>query len=64
MKNEVADDEIIEVVSIKAKQYAYITKGKKCGKKCKGVREAVVKKDLKFEDYKKCVYERKTLKAV
>ena len=32
MKNEVAESEMIEVVSIKAKQYAYLTKEGNCGK--------------------------------
>ena len=63
MKNEVADSEMTEVVSIKAKQYAYLTKEGKCGKRCKGVRGSVVKKDIKFEDCKNCVYQNKTLKV-
>ena len=63
MKNEVGDSEMTEVVSIKAKQYAYLTKEGKCGKRCKGVRASVVKKDIKFEDYKNCVYQNKTLKV-
>ena len=61
MKDEVNDSEITEVVSVKAKQYAYLTEKNKCGKRCKGVRKAVVELDINFKDYKDCVFNRKTL---
>ena len=51
MKNEVADSEISEMVSIKSKQYAYVTKQDLESKKLKGVKKNVVKRDINFQDY-------------
>ena len=56
MKNEVADSEISEMVSIKSKQYAYVTKQDLESKKLKGVKKNVVKRDINFQDYKDCVF--------
>ena len=42
MKNEVANSEIIEAVSIKPKCYDFITLNDECHKKLKGVKKYVV----------------------
>lgn len=42
MKNEVANSEIIEAVSVKAKCYDYVTIDDKCHKKLKGIKKYAV----------------------
>ena len=43
-----------EFIALRHKMYAYKV-GSKESKKCKGVKKCVVKKDIKFEDYKRCL---------
>ena len=56
MKDELGGDIITEFVALRPKAYSYITndfiemKKAKCTKKC------VIKKMLRFEDYKKCLF--------
>jgi hypothetical protein len=44
---------ITEFVGLRSKLYAYMTNDDEEHKKCKGVKKAVVQKDLKYDDYKK-----------
>ncbi|KAK3741168.1 hypothetical protein QZH41_002993 [Actinostola sp. cb2023] len=56
MKDETAaEGEITEFVGLRSKLYAYKTEDKE-EKKCKGIKKAVVKKDLDFDDYKTCLF--------
>ena len=55
MKNETANSEIIEAISIKAKCYDFVTLDNKEHKKLKGIKKNVVKNDISHEDYKNCV---------
>ena len=60
MKDETAGDEIIEFVGLRSKLYAFRTQEKEeekkyKEKKCKGIRECVVKK-ITFDEYKQCLF--------
>ncbi|XP_072048278.1 uncharacterized protein [Amphiura filiformis] len=54
-KDEAGGKQIAELVGLRAKLYAFrMHKGSE-EKKCKGVKKAVVKKKITFDDYKKCL---------
>ena len=57
MKDETAGEEITEFVGLRAKLYAYKMDNDKTGKRCKGVKKSVVKKEISFDDYKNCLFE-------
>ena len=62
MKDELGGDIITEFVALRPKAYSYVTNNfigmKKCTKKC------IVNKMLRFEDYKKCLFDNgKVLKS-
>jgi len=54
LKNESPNDEIIKVVALKAKTYAFQTKNMVLSAKCKGVKKSARDK-LKYDNYLKCV---------
>ena len=54
MKDELGGDIMEEFVALRPKMYAYKV-GTKESKKCKDVKKCVVKKNIKFEDYKRCL---------
>ena len=54
MKDELGGDIMEEFIALRPKMYAYKV-GTKESKKCKGVKKCVVKKNIKFEDYKRCL---------
>ena len=53
-KDEAGGKQILAFVGLRAKLYSYRMKDYE-EKKCKGVKKAVVRKSIKFEDYKKCL---------
>ena len=53
-KDEAGGKQILEFVGLRAKLYSYRMKDYE-EKKCKGVKKAVVRKSIHFEDYKKCL---------
>ena len=58
-KDETGGKQIEEFVGLRSKLYAY----KLCGseeKKCKGVKKGVVKNEITFKDYKKCLFSQET----
>lgn len=56
-KDEAGGKIIEEFVGLRAKLYSYkMFKSKKENKKCKGVKEAVVKSKISFNDYKRCLF--------
>lgn len=65
-KDEAGGKIIEEFVGLRAKLYSYKMfeaneKGEcKEEKKCKGVKKSVVAKDIKFDDYKRCLFEGKS----
>ena len=54
MKDELGGDIMREFVALRPKIYAYKVKSKEF-KRCQGIKKCVVKKDIKFEDYKRCL---------
>ena len=57
MKDELSGGIITEFVALKPKTYSYITDEFIEMKKAKGTKKCVIKKMLKFEDYKKCLFD-------
>ena len=56
MKDELGGDIMTEFVALRPKAYSYITNDFIEMKKAKGTKKCVVKKMLRFEDYKKCLF--------
>ncbi|KAK3727479.1 hypothetical protein QZH41_006420 [Actinostola sp. cb2023] len=59
-KDEVGGEQITEFVGLRAKLYSYKMDSQKEEKKCKGVKKAVVKKCISFQDYKDCLFNKKS----
>ena len=55
-KDELGGDIITEFVALRPKAYSYITNDFIEMKKAKGTKKCVIKKMLRFEDYKKCLF--------
>ena len=55
MKNELGGKIITEFVTLRPKTYPYLTDDGKEHKKAKGTKNCVIKKMIKFNDYKKCL---------
>ena len=54
MKDELGGEIIIEFVTLRPKNYSYLTDDSKKDEKAKGTKKCVIKKMIKFNDYKKC----------
>ena len=64
MKDELGSDIITEFVALRAKAYSYITNNFIEMKKAKGTKKCVVNEMLRFDDYKKCLFDNgKVLKS-
>ena len=57
MKDELGGRIITEFVALRRKTYSYITDEFIEIKKATGTKKCVIKKMLKFEDYKECLFE-------
>ena len=55
MKDELCGKIITEFVTLRPKTYSYLTDNGKEDKKTKGTKKCVIKKMIKFNDYKKCL---------
>ena len=55
MKDELGGEIMREFVSLRPKMYSYKV-GNSEPKKCKGIKKYVVKKTIRFDDYKKCLF--------
>ena len=55
MKDELDGKIITEFITVKPKTYSYLTDDGKEDKKAKGTKKCVIKKMIKFNDYKKCL---------
>ena len=55
MKDELGLKIITEFVTLRPKTYSYLTDDGKEDKKAKGTKKCVIKKMIKFHDYKKCL---------
>ena len=57
MKDELGEKIITEFVTLRPKTYSYLTDDGKEDKKAKGTKKCVIKKIIKFNDYKKMLVE-------
>ena len=55
MKDELGGKIITEFVTLRPKTYSFLTDNGKEDKKAKGTKKCVIKKMIKFNDYKKCL---------
>ena len=55
-KDEVAGRQITHFVGLRPKLYSFKVEESSTAKKCKGVKKAVVKKQIEFEDYVDCLF--------
>lgn len=55
-KDETGDNIITEFAALRPKCYSFLTNDNKESKKLKGITKCVVKKNIKFEHYKKCIF--------
>ena len=55
MKDELGGKVITEVATLRPKMYSFLTGHGKEDKKAKGTKKCVIKKTIKFNDYKKCL---------
>ena len=58
-KDEASGKQIAEFVGLRAKLYSYRVSDACEEKKCKGVKKAVIKKTITFNDYKDCLFDNK-----
>ena len=58
-KDEASGKQIAEFVGLRAKLYSYRVEESYEEKKCKGVKKAVIKKTITFNDYKNCLFDNK-----
>ena len=55
MKDELGGKIITEFVTLRPKTYSFLTDDGREDKKAKGTKKCVIKKMIKFNDYKKCL---------
>ena len=55
MKDELGEKRMTEFVTLRPKTYSYLTDDGKEDKKAKGTKKCIIKKMIKFSDYKKCL---------
>ena len=61
MKDELGGKIMTEFIALRAKMYAYRKLDNTEDKRCKGIKKCVVKKTLKFGDYKQCLEDGKNV---
>ena len=61
MKDELGGEIITEFVTLRPKTYSYLTDDGKENKKAKGTKKCVIKRMIKFNDYKNCLLKDKVL---
>ena len=55
MKDELGGEIIMEFIDLRPETYSYLTDNDKIDKKSKGTKKCIIKKMIKFDDYKKCL---------
>ena len=55
MKDELGGKNVVKFVGLKAKTYSYLIDDNNEDKKAKGTKKCVIKRKLKFENYKNCL---------
>ena len=61
MKDELGGNIITEFVTLRPKTYSYLTDDAKEDKKAKGTKKCVIKRMIKFDDYKNCLLNDKVI---
>ena len=61
MKDELGGEIITEFIALITKTCSYLTNNDKIDKKSKGTKKCVIKKMIKFDDYKKCLLNDKVI---
>ena len=61
MKDELGEKKITEFVTLRPKTYSYLTDDGKEDKKAKGTKKCVIKRIIKFNDYKNCLLKDKVI---
>ena len=61
MKDELGGEIITEFIALRPKTYSYLTDNDKIDKKTKGTKKCIIKKMIKFDDYKKCLLNDKVI---
>ena len=61
MKDELGGKILTEFVTLRPKTYSYLTDDGKIDKKTKGTKKCVIKRIIKFDDYKNCLLNDKIL---
>ena len=61
MKDELGGKIITEFVTLRPKTYSYLTDDEKEDKKAKGTKKCIIKRMIKFDDYKSCLLKDKVL---
>ena len=60
-KDELGGEIITEFVTLRPKTYSYLTDDSNEDKKAKGTKKCIIKKMIKFDDYKKCLLNDKVI---
>ena len=61
MKDELGGEIMTELVALRPKAYSYLTDDFKGDKKTNGTKKCVIKRRLKFNDYKDCLLNNKVI---
>ena len=61
MKDELGREIITEFIALRPKTYSYLTDNDKIDEKAKGTKKCIIKKMIKFDDYKKCILNGKVI---
>ena len=61
MKDELGGEIITEFIALRPKTYSYLTDNDKIDNKAKRTKKCVIKKMIKFDDYKKCLLNDKVI---
>ena len=61
MKDELGGEIIMEFIALRPKTYSYLIDNDKIDKKAKGTKKCIIKKMIKFDDYKKCLLNDKVI---
>ena len=61
MKDELGGEIITKFIALRPKTYSYLTDNDKIDKKAKGTKKCIIKKMIKFDNYKKCLLNDKVI---
>ena len=61
MKDEIGGENITEFIALRPKTYSYLADNDKIDKNAKGTKNRIIKKMIKFDDYKKCLLNDKVI---